>query len=351
VNVLVVKPSSLGDVVHTFPAVHLIRDHNPDATITWVVNHAYAEMVELCKDVDDVAVFQRKRWGTPVHWGEFFRFARELRNRKYDLVVDFQGLFRSGILSYLARAPRRAGFAHAREGATAFYNEKVLVPANVRHAIERNLFLAASTLGVAMPERPCPNPVLEVSHDGEKQASILLRMHRLDETPRRIAVAPAARWQSKRFPAGFFAKALDRVATERPDVGVWLLGTADEKPVGEAVVDECHTCRPEIMMGEANLVTLIELLRKSDVLLTNDSGPMHLAAAIGTPAVALFGPTDPELTGPYGVGHTVLQGRCEDGPCLSRHCRRKDTQHCSSYTVSPEDAAKAMLEKLHRVDP
>lgn len=347
-NVLVVKPSSLGDVVHAFPAVSLIRNVVADASVTWVVNDTYAEMVELCPDVDDVAIFHRKRWGRPLHWPQFFRFARELKHRKYDLVMDFQGLFRSGLIALLSGSGRRAGFAHAREGASVFYNEKVLVPANIRHAVEKNLFLAASVLGVEMPARPCPFPGLQRSHDGSKQAEILLRMHRLNPGDGLVAIAPAARWESKSFPPDFFARTADRVTEVRPETRFWILGTEDECPVGDAVIDLCHNCVPENLMGEANLVTLIELLRRSDVLLTNDSGPMHLAAAIGKPTVALFGPTDPELTGPYGEGHVVLRGKCEVGPCFQRRCRRKEMQKCGASSVSPFEAASALLNKLER---
>lgn len=345
-NVLVIKPSSLGDVVHAFPAVNLIHSHHPEATITWVVNDTYAEMVELFPYVDDVALFRRKRWGKITRWYEYIAFALELRKRKFDLIIDFQGLFRSGFLAFLAGGCRRVGFAHCREGASMFYNEKILIPANIQHAVDKNLFLAASALGVPVPGKHETLPEMRRSHDGEKQADILFRMHHMNPGEKIVAVAPAARWKSKMFPPAFFAKVLDRIVETHPDAKFWILGTDNERAVGEAVVEACHACVPELLMGEANLVTLVEMLRRSKVLLTNDTGPMHLAAAFGCPTVALFSSTNPDLTGPYGEGHIVLQGSCKKGPCLNRECPRTDFQICAAETVSFAEAADSVASHL-----
>lgn len=332
-------------MVHAFPAVAFIRSRLPDATITWLVNDTYAEIVDLCGDVDDIILFRRRQWGRPSGWLPFLKFGRDLRRRKFDLVVDFQGLLRSGFVSFLTAAPRRVGFAHAREGASFFYNHKVLIPANVQHAVEKNLFLAASALDCDMPAGETPAANLRPSHDGEKQAEILFRIHRIDQERPIVAVAPAARWPSKRFPTEFFARVIDRVAEKCPQAQFWILGSRDEREVGAAVVDQCHACVPEMLMGEPNLVTLVEMLRRSDVLLTNDTGPMHLAAAAGTPVVALFGPTSPELTGPYGKGHVVMHGKCDTGPCFRRMCLRKTAMKCGAAAVSETETADAVAAK------
>ncbi|MDT8389795.1 MAG: glycosyltransferase family 9 protein [Lentisphaeria bacterium] len=347
-NILIIKPSSLGDVVHAFPAVSLIHARHPEATITWVVNDTYAEVVELFPHVDDVALFKRGRWGNITRWHEFLAFANDLRKRKFDLIIDFQGLFRSGLLAFLAGGTRRVGFARSREGASLFYTEKILTPANIHHAVEKNLFLAASAVGVPLPDTRDALPEMRRSHDGEKQADILFHMHHIKPGGKIVAVAPAARWKSKMFPPEFFAKVMDRVTERHPDVTFWILGTENERPVGEMVLDACHQCRPEILMGEANLVTLVEMLRRSDTLLTNDTGPMHLAAAFGCPVVALFSSTNPDLTGPYGRGHVVLQGSCQMGPCLNRECPRKGEQVCAAESVSVSEAAAAVCDNLQR---
>ncbi len=345
-NVLVVKPSSLGDVVHAFPAVQLLRQALPEAVVSWLVNDTYAELVELCADIDEVIVFRRRRWGRPRHWPELVGFVRELRQRHFELVVDLQGLLRTGLITWLTAAPRRVGLATAKEGAHYFYNEKILLPGNVLHAVDRNLLLIQSALHFPAGEATAYQGNLRPSPDGSKRADILFRMHRLDGQAPVVAVAPAARWMSKAFAPGFFAAVIDAVAQVRADCQFWILGTADEQSIGEAVVDQCHRCVPELLMGEANLVTLIEMLRRSAVLLTNDSGPMHLAAAIGRPTVALFGPTDPSLTGPYGQGHAVLRGHCANGPCFERSCPQGPKQRCTNGSLSVDAAAAAVLQRL-----
>ena len=316
-NILIVKPSSLGDIVHTFPAVRLLKQHFPEATLSWVVNDTYTELVNLCPDVEYALAFRRRRWGRPRHWPEVVAFVRELRSRHFDVAVDFQGLFRSGLIARLSGARRRVGFATAREWATRFYTERVLTPANVRHAVDRNVFLVRSAFGIASDAVEWR---LGSFADGVARAEYLLEKHGLHGRHPIVAVAPAARWASKTWPAEFFAAVVRRVADRAGEAAFWLCGSEDEKPVGRAVLAACGGFAPAMLMGESNLGTLVELLRRSDVLLTNDSGPMHLAAAVGTPTVSMFGPTDPGLTGPYGQGHQVFRGDCPRSPCFEREC-------------------------------
>jgi len=127
---------------------------------------------------------------------------------------------------------------------------------------------------------------------------------------------------------------------------MWILGTADERDRCSRLADLCPGCAILDLAGETNLGTLTELLRASDVLITNDSGPMHLAAAVHTPVVAFFGATDPDLTGPYGEGHTVFRTTCDLSPCFSRHCR-VENRACSDGIAS-EEVASAVDVHLQR---
>jgi lipopolysaccharide heptosyltransferase I len=341
VNILVVKPSSLGDVIHAFPAVHLLRQSFPDASISWVVNDSYAELVELCPDVDEVLLFCRSRWAQPRYWWQALSFLRELRQKHFDLAIDLQGLFRSAVLAFSSGAARRIGFADAREGAPLLYTEKILLPANVKHAVDRNLFLVRSALKISA-EPSIPGFLSH--HDAVKCAENLMRRRGLAGDGPVLAVAPAARWESKAWPPEFFAGVISSVHRRVPGLQCWILGTEDEQAVGEAVIGACQGTTPVSLMGEANLSTLVELLRRSDVLLTNDSGPMHLAAALRTRTVALFGPTDPELTGPYGDQHRVFVGKCDKAPCFLRRCPREKCECIDSLTEDGvAEAVAAML--------
>lgn len=318
-NILVVKPSSLGDIIHTFPAVDLIRRELPDAHISWVVSDAFAGIVELYPGVDEIILFQRHRLGRLQHIGELFSFLRDLRQRSYDIAIDFQGLLRSGLMTFFSGASQRIGFHNSREGARLFYNERVMLPANLRHAVDRNIFLARSGLGLG---GTVTIPALKSQHDYVKQAKILLKRHGLQGASPIIAVGAAARWPSKCCPPDTYAQILDSLSERLPEAKFWLLGTAAEREVAAAVIAGCRRAVPVDLSGQTNLGTLTELLRQSHVLLTNDSGPMHLGAALGIPVVAFFGSTDPTLTGPYGPQHAVFRSTCDSSPCFSRVCPR-----------------------------
>jgi len=341
VNILVVKPSSLGDIIHTLPAVALLRRHCPEAVISWLVDDRFAGILDLCPEVDDVVIFRRRRLGRPQHWHAILPLVRDLRQRRFDVALDFQGLLRSGLLVLASGAPRRVGFQNAREGAVFFYTERVPLPANLEHAAEKNLFLVRSAfdaLETATAPEVCARPA-----DVRRAQALFERGGITPERPL-LAVAPGARWPSKQWPPEFFAAVLDDVATRVPEAECWLLGSADDGAVAAAVADACCVCEPCNLAGKTDLGTLAELLRRSKVLLTNDSGPMHLAALLGVPVVALFGPTDPRLTGPFGQGHRVFRGECDRRPCLARQCPLGE-QVCQQ-TIAPREVASGIVEKL-----
>ena len=346
-NILIVKPSSLGDIVHTLPVVGMIREHYPDSVISWVVNDSYAGLLDLCPDIDTRIVFKRKRLGHPRHWLEIFSFIRELRSLKFDIAIDFQGLLRSALITRLSGAKKRVGFRNARECAPWFYTERVLLPANLRHAQDKNMFLAQAAL--QLPDTTPVLPLASSEVDAGKLRKIL-REHEIALDRPLLAVAPAARWTTKCWPPGFFARILSDLhkQTLPSPPTVVCIGTADERSIGDMVGEQSES--PVVnLMGETDLGALAELLRRSDALLTNDSGPMHLAVAVGTPVVALFGPTDPSLTGPYGDVHTVFTAECEDGPCLQRKCKKNDPPDCHA-AINGEEVVAALKKIIETPD-
>ncbi len=272
-NILIVKPSSLGDVIHALPTVNLIRQRFPDAHIAWLINAELSSLLQRCPLINDRIEFRRRdrRAWLPL--------LNQLRRQHFDLVVDLQGLLRTGIFSAATRAPRRIGLSDAREGARLFYTEVVPVPRE--HAVNRYL-RAARHLG-------CPDGPIEFPLGLEGPA------------PSRplIALNPLARWETKIWGDDRFSALLDRLPAER----VVLIGSAGERDRIEAI----NRGRARNLAGTLDLYELAELYRQCAVVITNDTGPMHLAAAVGTPVIALFGPTDPALVGPYGAGHTVFR--------------------------------------------
>ncbi|MBN2452125.1 MAG: lipopolysaccharide heptosyltransferase II [Lentisphaeria bacterium] len=340
-NILIIKPSSLGDIVHALPAVDLIRRHLPDAFLAWVVHDSLSGLLDLCPSVDEVILFQRDRWGRLRHWHELPSFVGELRHHRFDLALDFQGLFRSGLMAFASGAPRRIGFRHAREGAGFFYTERIPVPVNLRHAVDRNIFLARAALTI--PAGEC-GPSLLRPPEAHRQARALLQRHGVEDGAPLVAVGPGARWPSKRWPASFFAAVLDGVAERLPEARFWILGSAAEARDAREVIENCRGCRPLNLAGKTDLGTLVDLVRCSRVLVTNDSGPMHIAAAVSVPTVAFFGATDPELTGPYGAGHAVFRSGCDRSPCFERMCPL-DGRLCSDG-VAVEQVIEAVASRV-----
>lgn len=290
-RILIVKPSSLGDVVHALPTVARIRQNFSDAHIAWIVNDAFTSLFQRCSVINEVIPFPRH------NARQWLPLLRRLRSERFDLVVDLQGLLRSGIMTWATGAPRRIGLSDAREGSRLFYNEIVTVPRI--HAVDRYL-LAAKHLGC--PDTPVEFP-LGVS-DGPRTL---------------IAVNPSARWPTKLWGDDKFAELIRRLPRER----VVLTGAAAERERIERIAQGCRN-----KAGTTDLFQLAELYARCAVVVTNDSGPMHIAAAVGTPVVAIFGPTDPVLTGPYGKQHVVLRAGVDCSPCLKDRCVHQPSMEC-----------------------
>ncbi len=337
-HLLIIKPSSLGDIVHTFPAVTALKNHLPDSRISWVVNDNLATIVSLLPEVDRIIKFPRQKFNH-CNFVAIRNFWADLRSEKYDLAIDFQGLLRSGLIAYASAAPGRLGYANAREGATFFYTQTYLPPADLRHAAEKNLALAKHFFPWTSLPTSSPLPV---------PAEWLAAADKLLPPDGRpiLAVGFSSRWASKNWDGEFFAAVLRLLLQQQPGLRCWLLGSAAERPQGDKILS-LLAGHPAVsnLAGQTSLPALVGLLRRSQALLTNDSGPMHIAAALQTPCIALFGATDPDLTGPYGEGiHRIFCSHCPDSPCFQRRCPRPPGS-CSAGT-SPQDVIDAIVAKL-----
>jgi heptosyltransferase I len=347
VKLLIVKPSSLGDIIHALFAVQQLRGQLPQAEIWWVANDSLCDLVGLCPDLH-VIPFPRKALGR-CSWKAFRGFLKALRANEFDAVLDFQGLLRSALITYAAKSPLRYGFSDAREGARLFYNRVVEVPAEPTHAVEKNLLLVKRFLedqGLALPEGAYTDLPLALPEDWQSAADELLEKSGLSGRPL-VAVGCASRWDSKSWPEDFFADVLKEVHRLRPDAGIWLLGSPDEAPRAEQVKALCGETPVVSLAGKTSMGALCALLKASRVLFTNDSGPMHIAALEAVPCVANFGSTNPVLTGPYGPAgrHFVVQSACPQAPCFHRECPRGDNHLCCKE-ISPVTVAAEILRRL-----
>lgn len=319
-KILVIKLSSMGDVLHALPTAAELK-RQTGAELHWAVHPAFAKLVHCFSCVDRTIEIPRHG-----NLADHRRAINILRETHYDLVVDLQGLLKSAIVARLARASRRVGPSFHREGSRLFYNAvpKLILPR--RHAVDECLDTLA-VLGLQRPEAPAFP--LEAPEVDPGQGEI------------HVAIAPLSRWKTKNWPLESFAEAA-RILYEERGATTHILGGGAESSVAEelmrlAGVPMRNHC------GEYDLPHSLGLLARVGCLLTNDSGPMHLAAAVGTPCVAIFGPTDPIRTGPYGSKHLVLQSKvCP--PCHKRECARKD--HACMKAVTPLQAARAVMDRV-----
>lgn len=332
-HILLIKPSSLGDIVHAMPTCAAIHRAYPTAQLTWLVKREWAGLVERVDGVDRV-------WPVESTFKGWLSEVSPLRAAGFDLAVDLQGLFRSAAIGWLSGSPLLVGFANGREGSPWFYSRRVPVPQVEMHAVDRYL-LAAKAVGAA--ESGAPEFRFRVPHADYDEVDRLLSRSGVRSGTRWVAMNVSARWPTKRWPAAAFAEVADRLQQEGHGAVV-MIGGPDERADVAAVSGMMKT--PAIDLAGATTVGLLPaLLSKAALLITNDSGPMHVAAAVGTPVVALFGPTSAVRTGPYGAGHRVLVTGISCRPCLSRTCKNPVQLECLTR-ISHEQVFAAARDQL-----
>jgi len=301
-RILIVRPTALGDVAKTVPVLATLRAAFPGATIDWLVHTSFVDVVRHHPMLDGVVPFDRKALSgfglKPGATRAGLALAKRLRRAGYTRVYDAQGLARSGLLTWLTRAPRRAGFADAREKASLGYNVKHEVSADL-HTVDRMLGLVeADGRGPVADRRLYGGADDEAWARGYAQASGL-------EPGRYVALAPTAQWGCKCWPVEKYLEIARRVVAQREgDERVLLLAAPHEHarlaPITEALGGRA-------LLPSTNVGQLMALIKHAGVLVANDSAALHLAVGLGRPAVGIFGPTDPALVGPYGRGDDIVQ--------------------------------------------
>jgi heptosyltransferase-1 len=323
-KILILKPSSLGDVVHALPVLRLLKLHLPKSEIFWWLESSLVPLLEDDPDLTGVFSFQRKSRSALGNWPQLFHTTLAMRSEKFDWAIDLQGLARSGFFTWLANAETSIGLDNeregAREGARLYYD--VLTPRSPpgTHAVDRYLAVLPK-LGVPvhdrfqwLPERP--------------QIAAAVRQKWRPDSARWIVLLPGARWDNKRWPVEYFAELVKKLSPLSPDLRFAILGGGADRALGKAIA-EANPGRCLDLTGQTSLPEMIEWVRLGELVITNDTGPMHIAAALRKPVVALFGPTDPAGTGPYGQRKNVLQVTdlpCV--PCMKSYCAYHEPLAC-----------------------
>lgn len=291
-RVVIIKPSALGDIVHALPVLGALRARFPDAHLAWVVNRAYQPMIEGHALLNETIPFDRgamrgslKR-ATRVSWA----FARELRKRRFDVAIDLQGLARSGLMTLATGARRRIGLGTAREGAYLAYTDVIPTPdAQQQHAIDR-YWLLAQALGVGDVPKRFDVPIDPMARAWAKDELAAL--------PRPwIAMGVGARWITKRWLPQHFAELLRRAFAQFGGTA-FFVGAPDEASLADEVI-RLAPGSTRNYCGRTTLPQLTALLAHADVMISNDTGPLHLGVALGVPCVAPYTCTLVRKHGPY----------------------------------------------------
>lgn len=320
VKILILKPSSLGDVVQALPVLRLLKLHWPASEIYWWIDAHLAPLLEGDPDLTGIARFKRDRWAAPKHWTEIARVIRWMRKQKFDWVIDLQGLLRSGTFAWFANGKFLVGLDEAREGARGFYDIAVSRASYHTHAVDWYLeVLRRLNVPVHSNFNWLPERVTVARAIREKWQT---------DNARWIILQPGARWLNKRWPAENFAGLTRQLAAAHPDFRFAILGGADDRELGKAIARVAPN-RCLDLTGKISLPEMVEWIRLGTLMVSNDTGPMHVAAALGKPLVAIFGPTEPRRTGPYGRTKDVLQtATLPCVPCMKNRCAYHKPLEC-----------------------
>jgi heptosyltransferase-1 len=339
-KILIIKPSSLGDVIHALPFLNAVKDSFPDSEIDWVISRSLKGILESNPLINELVVVNKDSWkrirNLPKTVSELSSLNRALKSKKYDIVVDLQGLLRSGLIALSTPSTLKVGFADAREGSSLLYDKKVSVN-GIAHAVDKCLEVAKA-IGARTDNPRFP---VYISDKAKTKVSELL-----GDIKEYIVIFPSSRWITKRWPAENFADLISK--TPLPCV---ISGSRDDRQIARTIKDALdskyaglsQSSKTLDLCGKTDLSELVSLIAAAKTIVTNDSGPMHIAAALNKHTVALFGPTDPAKTGPYGwQKNKNLKVIRADVPCSP--CRKK--KNCSEFICMDQISVSQVLELL-----
>ncbi len=325
-RIALVKLGALGDIVYAFPLVSAIKAHRPQAEVTWIVEARLADVPRLHPGVDDVATVDTRRWRTLLRrgrwsaaWSEFRGFTRAVAGR-FDVAIDAQGLLKSGAATRLTGAPIRVGFAagECRERANAYFMTRRAAPAGPVHALVKNRGVLA-VLGIPAGEQRFE---VRIPSSDEAWAEAWTRSSLGQGGPRFVTIHPGAGHPGKRWPLERWVALSKRLSAAGHTVAI-VTGPEDRATVLEAVKG---MARAVAVAAPPTVGALATLLRRADVVIAGDTGPLHLGAALGRRTVGVYGPSDPVTAGPVGSGHRVIKRVCpcgwRPGPTFNRRCAK-----------------------------
>lgn len=332
-NILLIRLSAIGDVIHALPVSYAIKETYPEAKVTWVVEPPAYDLLTNNPYIDEIILFEKKKFKTA---SGFFKhilpFSRMLRAKRFDLSLDLQGLAKSAAIAYLSGAKMKLGYCNMREG-SHFVSKPVSGPHSEGHIVERHLDVARA-IGCRVDHVVFP---IVITENEMKKAVNTAKYCGLAADSPYIVLAPGANWPNKRWPTKYFAILADKIFAQNK-VPVLVGAQTDDYFAREIIA--AARIPPVNMVGKTTLKELAYMIKKAEAFVGGDTGPMHLAAAVGTPVVALFGPTSVTRNGPYGKQHVGLTIQSDCVGCWRRSCpKQKD---CLA-AISPETVYGSLM--------
>jgi predicted lipopolysaccharide heptosyltransferase III len=331
-SILVIKLRYIGDVVLSTPVLSRLREGFPKARITMLVNAGTEQVVQDHPALDELLVVDRGV--THRQW----RLLRGLRRQRFDVVVDLTDGDRSAILAWLSGSPTRVGYNSEHRWRGRLYTHIVKADRFAIHTIQYHL-AAAEALGLS---GRTPDPHITVARDARHATDSLLQEARIEPDKTFVCLHPGARWWFKAWPAERFAALADRIQTQSGTQALFLGGHRDLPIVQQIAKTMTSPCRS--LAGKIGLQELAAVLERATLMITNDNGPMHIAAAVGTRVVGLFGPSDPAIWGPWGIGHRTFYKQVDCRDCFHPDCLRGEA-NCMRL-ISLDEVWEAVWHRL-----
>lgn len=342
-NILLIKMSSLGDILHTLPFAAALRKRYPRAKITWLVHPQFAGFVPDAPIIDEVLYFDKVKFnklGIAGKLSYYSEMKELLHSKHFDLVIDMQGLFKSAMMAAISGCSNRIGYCEMREG-SGLVSKSIIGAHCKEHVIERYLDVARY-LGAEIDEVEFPMPNLTKEWESVKAK---LSVAGWKANAEYIVIVPGARWVTKEWPPEHYGELAKLLVDEGKYVV--LAGGPDEKVKGAKIAELAQSDKVIDMTGGTTLRELAALIKGCSFYVSGDTGPLHFAAALKKPLVAMYGPTKADRTGPYGSNNsTIIMTPAKCVGCLKKHCK---DWHCM-HDITPERVYQAYKEKVNSLE-
>ena len=319
-KILIVRLSSMGDIIHSLPVASSLRARFPDAFIGWAVEEEFKDLLATALFIDRIYIFKTKHWRKGLSYrtpGEIYSVIKEIRDSNFDIAIDVQGLVKSGVVTYLSGASLRIGFsrAHARERMSAlFINKEITPPAELVHIIDQNLYLLKDITG----DIDSPDPRLFLQEKDELWAMGELKRMGIMDSDLKVFITPGAGWITKLWGPQKYRELVIELY-KRYEARVILSGSYADRGLIEEIKE--GTSFPVLQFIGGSIGQLMALLRNVDLVIGGDTGPIHVASAFGIPTLSLYGPSSAKRSGPRGERHESVQSDIQCSPCFGRECR------------------------------